>query len=104
MTRPRFLLLGALLLGVSSPTLAHGLYCQCQALDEGQVRCNGGLSDGTALPGATLDKLLEVKNDEWTLELDGVKAFFMKFGSHMPVEMWRQFEGLKERLMGKVAA
>mgnify|MGYP001603984677 CR=1 FL=1 len=59
---------------------------------------------GLALPAGTLDKLLEVKNDEWTQELDGVKAFFMKFGSHMPVEMWRQFESLKERLLGKVAA
>lgn len=55
MTRIPLLLLGALLLGTSTPTLAHGLYCQCQALGDGQVRCNGGLSDGTALPGATLD-------------------------------------------------
>ena len=59
---------------------------------------------GLDLPAGTMDKLLEVKNDEWTRELDGVKAFFLQFGSRMPQEMWRQFESLKERLKTAVAA
>lgn len=45
----------ALTLVAGAPALAHGLYCQCQAIGADQVRCNGGLSDGTALPGAALD-------------------------------------------------
>ena len=71
---------------------------------EGKARKTAiGLNGLDLAPGA-MDKLLEVKNEEWTLELDGVKAFFVKFGTHMPQEMWKQFESLKERLLGKVAA
>ncbi|MEN0106655.1 MAG: hypothetical protein AAGC84_09545 [Pseudomonas sp.] len=44
-------------LAANAPVFAHGLYCQCQAIEGGQIRCNGGMSDGTALPGATLDVL-----------------------------------------------
>jgi hypothetical protein len=44
-----------LALAASNPAMAHGLYCQCQAISGEQIRCNGGMSDGTALPGATLD-------------------------------------------------
>ena len=50
-------LLALLALGNTAPVMAHGMYCQCQAVGDGQVRCNGGLSDGTGLPGATLDVL-----------------------------------------------
>ena len=49
------LALVTLALAAAAPAMAHGLYCQCQAIDAGQVRCNGGMSDGTGLPGATLD-------------------------------------------------
>ena len=59
---------------------------------------------GLGLPAGTLEKLLEVKNEEWTGELDGVKAFFDKFGAKLPQELWRQFESLKERLKTKVTA
>jgi hypothetical protein len=55
MTRAHSLLFAALALASSSHALAHGLYCQCHALENNQVRCTGGLSDGTALPGATLE-------------------------------------------------
>jgi hypothetical protein len=63
MTRARSLLFAALAL-TSSQALAHGLYCQCHAVENNQVRCTGGLSDGTALPGATLDV---IGHDEKTL-------------------------------------
>lgn len=55
MNRALPLLFAALASGLSAQAHAHGLYCHCQPLDDGQVRCNGGLSDGTALPGAALD-------------------------------------------------
>ncbi|MGY4535224.1 hypothetical protein ACVW0Y_004377 [Pseudomonas sp. TE3786] len=55
MTRVLSLFFTALALTVSSQAQAHGLYCQCQALGDEQVRCIGGLSDGTALPGTVLD-------------------------------------------------
>lgn len=55
MNRPLSLLLAALVLGSSGPTLAHGIFCQCHSVADGQVRCDGGMSDGTGLPGATLD-------------------------------------------------
>ena len=48
-------LLALAALGGSTSAMAHGMFCQCQGLADGQVRCHGGLSDGTALPGATLD-------------------------------------------------
>jgi len=55
MNRALSLLLASLALSLSPNTQAHGLYCQCQPVADGQVRCHGGLSDGTALPGAALD-------------------------------------------------
>ncbi|MNO80569.1 hypothetical protein D3C76_717810 [compost metagenome] len=48
--------LGALFVLTVSPTaFAHGLFCECKALDAEQVRCTAGMSDGAAAPGATLD-------------------------------------------------
>jgi phosphoenolpyruvate carboxykinase (GTP) len=59
---------------------------------------------GLNLPAGAIDQLLEVKNDEWSAELDGVKTFFDTFGSHLPKELWNQLSALKERLKTKVAA
>ncbi|MNZ39255.1 hypothetical protein D3C78_567440 [compost metagenome] len=48
--------LGALFVLTASPAaFAHGLFCECKALDAEQVRCTAGMSDGAAAPGATLD-------------------------------------------------
>jgi hypothetical protein len=55
MNRVVSLAFATLALAASTPAMAHGLYCQCQAIGADQIRCNGGMSDGTALPGATLD-------------------------------------------------
>jgi phosphoenolpyruvate carboxykinase (GTP) len=49
-------------------------------------------------------QLLEVKPEEWTAELDGVKTFFDQFGATFPKELWTQFNALKDRLKSKVAA
>ena len=59
---------------------------------------------GLNLPAGALDKLLEVKPEEWSAELDGVKTFFEKFGTHLPKALWDQFNALKDRLKTKVAA
>ncbi|MFI5345232.1 MAG: phosphoenolpyruvate carboxykinase (GTP) [Elusimicrobiota bacterium] len=59
---------------------------------------------GLNLAAGAMDQLLAVKNDEWTAELDGVKSFFDKFGTHLPKALWDQFNALKDRLKTKVAA
>ncbi|MBI5596253.1 MAG: phosphoenolpyruvate carboxykinase (GTP) [Elusimicrobia bacterium] len=59
---------------------------------------------GLKVDSGTMDSLLEVKPEEWTAELEGVKAFFDKFGARLPKALWDQYEGLRERLKAKVAA
>ena len=59
---------------------------------------------GLSLPAGAMDKLLEVKPEEWSGELDGVKSFFDKFGARMPKALWDQLAALKDRLQTKVAA
>ncbi len=59
---------------------------------------------GLNIPKETIDKLLEVRSEDWVSELDGVKSFFEKFGDSLPKELWKQFEELKSRLQSKVAA
>ncbi|MFI5361474.1 MAG: phosphoenolpyruvate carboxykinase (GTP) [Elusimicrobiota bacterium] len=59
---------------------------------------------GLNLPAGAIDKLLEVKSEEWSGELEGVKSFFEKFGTHLPKALWDQFNALKDRLKTKVAA
>ena len=46
------LLLGA---GLSNVALAHNPMCECKEIDNGQIRCTGGFSDGSGAPGVTLD-------------------------------------------------
>jgi phosphoenolpyruvate carboxykinase (GTP) len=71
----------------------------------GFVPAKDGLDlEGLKLPDGAMEKLLEVKPEDWTAELDGVKAFFDQFGDTLPKELWKQFDGLKERLRSKVAA
>ncbi|MBI4375127.1 MAG: phosphoenolpyruvate carboxykinase (GTP) [Elusimicrobia bacterium] len=71
----------------------------------GWVPAKDGLDlTGLNLPAGAMDKLLEVKPDEWTAELDGVKSFFDQFGAALPEELWKQFETLKGRLKIKVLA
>ena len=59
---------------------------------------------GLNLPAGAIDKLLEVKPEEWSGELEGVKTFFEKFGTHLPKALWDQFNALKDRLKTKVEA
>ncbi|MEQ1918423.1 MAG: phosphoenolpyruvate carboxykinase (GTP) [Elusimicrobiota bacterium] len=59
---------------------------------------------GLDLSAGAMDQLLSVKADEWTGELEGIKAFFDTFGSKLPKELWAQFNALKDRLKTKVTA
>ena len=43
------------LLGLSGQALAHNPMCECKSVEDGQIRCTGGFSDGSGAPGATLD-------------------------------------------------
>ena len=71
----------------------------------GFVPAKDGLDlSGLDLAPGAVEKLLAVDPEEWTAELDGVKSFFDQFGPALPKELWRQFDGLKERLKAKVPA
>jgi len=54
-------------------------------------------------PGA-IDQLLEVKPEEWSAELAGVKSFFDQFDAKLPKELTKQLEALRDRLKTKVTA
>ncbi|TBR18649.1 phosphoenolpyruvate carboxykinase (GTP) [bacterium] len=71
----------------------------------GFVPAKDGLDlSGLELSNGTLGELLAVKPEEWSGELDGVKAFFERFGKTLPKELWGQLDGLRDRLKTKTAA
>ena len=43
------------LIGFCGQALAHNPMCECKAVEDGQIRCIGGFSDGSGAPGVTLD-------------------------------------------------
>jgi len=49
------LMLGLLAAACSGVTLAHNPMCECKQIDDQQIRCTGGFSDGSGAPGVTLD-------------------------------------------------
>lgn len=54
--KPLFPTLLASALALAAPAcLAHNAFVECEAIDDGRIRCTGGLSDGSAAPGVTLD-------------------------------------------------
>ncbi|CAI3787862.1 hypothetical protein AHFPHNDE_01534 [Pseudomonas sp. MM227] len=60
MTRVSFIRWPALALGLlaaacSGVALAHNPMCECKQIDDQQIRCTGGFSDGSGAPGVTLD-------------------------------------------------
>ncbi len=59
---------------------------------------------GLNLPAGVMEKLLEVRPEEWTTELADVKKFFDQFGTRLPEEMRVQLDALKDRLQTKVGA
>ncbi|MGI6294826.1 MAG: phosphoenolpyruvate carboxykinase (GTP) [Armatimonadota bacterium] len=78
-------------------------------------RCNGGAGavetpigfvpekgslnlDGLDISEEAVDKLLEVRADDWVAELDGMQKFFDQFGYELPAEMLEEQQALKTRL------
>ncbi len=59
---------------------------------------------GLELSQGVLERLLEVRREEWVEELAGHKAFFDRFGGRIPAELWRQHEALAQRLGATAAA
>jgi hypothetical protein len=49
------LALGLLVATCSNLALAHNPMCECTQIDDQQIRCTGGFSDGSGAPGVTLD-------------------------------------------------
>jgi len=48
-------LLASALLLATPAAFAHNAFVECEAIAEGQIRCTGGLSNGSAAPDVTLD-------------------------------------------------
>ena len=46
----------------------------------------------------TLKSILEVKNDQWAKEAEGIEEFYTKFGDKLPQELRNQLETLKANL------
>jgi hypothetical protein len=50
-----FTALSLLGIGLSGTALAHNPMCECKEIENEQIRCTGGFSDGSGAPGVTLD-------------------------------------------------
>ncbi|MFH1283875.1 MAG: phosphoenolpyruvate carboxykinase (GTP) [bacterium] len=53
---------------------------------------------GLDLSPAVLEKLLEIKPQDWSEELKQQKEFFEKFGNRFPKELWQEYHQLQKRL------
>ena len=48
-------ILAICLIAMAGGAVAHNPICVCEEYNEGQIRCEGGFSDGSKAPGVTLD-------------------------------------------------
>jgi phosphoenolpyruvate carboxykinase (GTP) len=53
---------------------------------------------GLELPKGTLEKLFEVRKEDWTEELKGIRKFFEQFKKDLPEELWHEYKNLSARL------
>lgn len=53
---------------------------------------------GLDIPPQAIEKLLGINEEEWLEELKGIKEFFRQFKKDLPVELWQEYEALRERL------
>ncbi len=56
---------------------------------------------GLDLSGNDLERLFEIKNDEWLKEAQDIKDFYSKFEGKIPEELQFEFDSLIERLSRK---
>lgn len=54
--------------------------------------------DGVDVDINTLNSILEVNNDQWKKEAEGIAEFYQKFGDKLPAKLAKQLEGLNDRL------
>jgi phosphoenolpyruvate carboxykinase (GTP) len=54
--------------------------------------------DGLSLSRADLQSLLRVDREEWAAEVPEMRAFFDKFGDHLPPELSRALDALAQEL------
>jgi len=54
--------------------------------------------NGLDITDEAIDKLLEVRRDDWAEELDGMQKFFDQFGYEFPEELLEEQQALKTRL------
>ncbi|MFH1753830.1 MAG: phosphoenolpyruvate carboxykinase (GTP) [Candidatus Omnitrophota bacterium] len=53
---------------------------------------------GLSLPKGVLRKVLNINNQEWLKDLEGLSAFFKKFGRRLPKEIRNEHAAFKKRL------
>jgi phosphoenolpyruvate carboxykinase (GTP) len=53
---------------------------------------------GLSLPDGALDLLLTVDADAWREEAALIPAHYERFGSHLPSQLWEEYQGLVKRL------
>ena len=56
---------------------------------------------GLNVPEGTLDRLFEVRKEDWLEELKGIKKFYQMFKKDLPKELWQEYEALLARLKEK---
>ena len=54
--------------------------------------------DGLSLSRTDAERLLHVDREEWAAEVPEMRAFFDRFGTHLPEEMTRGLEALEQQL------
>jgi len=55
-------------------------------------------TNGLEIPREKLEKLFDVNMSEWHDEIGGIKEFMDKFGSHMPKELFEEYEKLAKAI------
>lgn len=65
----------------------------------GYVPCASDIDmTGIELSHGALEKLLEVRKEDWLEELKGIKKFFQQFKKDLPPELWQEYVQLQNRL------
>ncbi|MBI5631393.1 MAG: phosphoenolpyruvate carboxykinase (GTP) [Elusimicrobia bacterium] len=59
---------------------------------------------GLTLEGGAMDKLLEVRRQDWEAELQDQKKFFESLGPRLSPVIWKQYQGVAERFKAAVEA
>ncbi|MGD0335900.1 MAG: phosphoenolpyruvate carboxykinase (GTP) [Candidatus Omnitrophota bacterium] len=53
---------------------------------------------GLELSSGAMEKLLEVRKEDWFTELKDIKKFFQLFKRDLPAELWQEYESLSNRI------